>query len=86
VFHLYRDNRIFVAWDDGARQQHFPTTEPILPAWNGEVYETQSETHRLRVEIRRTTCRDETTPAETFPARVRVIIDGEEREGCGRGL
>jgi hypothetical protein len=84
VLHIFRGDRIFLAWDYGANQQSFPKPEPILPAWNGEIYETQNEAHTLRVEIRRLACVD--VNGQTLPARVTVVIDGEERTGCGRDL
>jgi hypothetical protein len=84
VLHIYRDERITLAWDHGAHQETFPKPEPVLPRWHGEIYETRNERHALRVEIRRSRpCID---GAERLEATVTVVIDGEERTGCGRSL
>jgi hypothetical protein len=87
VLHIYREDRITLAWDHGAHQETFPKPDPILPRWHGEIYETQNERHRLRVEIARArVCTDAEANGEIWPTTVRVIIDDETREGCGRDL
>ena len=86
VMHLYRDNRIFLSWDSGAHQEHFPASEPILPAYRGRVFETRNERFELRVDIRDGPCRDEAIGTQVFSATVFVHIDGLERRGCGREL
>lgn len=84
LLHIYRDDRIFLAWDYGQNQEFFPKGEPIYPRWNGEIYETRNERHRLRVEIRHRPCRD--VNGATHPAEVTIEIDGDERHGCGFAL
>lgn len=84
VLHIYREDRITLAWDNGAHQETFPKPEPILPRWNGEIYETRNERHALTIEVRHTRC--ETGSGEVFLDSVRILIDGEERRGCGRAL
>jgi hypothetical protein len=86
VLHLYRDNRIFVIWDAGAHQERFPASEPLLPAWAGEIYETRNERYQLRVEVRHAPCRDAAFGDAVLPRAVTVFIDNEERSGCGRAL
>jgi hypothetical protein len=86
TLHLYRDNRIFVSWDAGAHEEHFPASEPILPAYRGRVFETRNEHFALRVDIRDGPCRDEALGTQVFSATVIVLIDGVERRGCGREL
>lgn len=86
VLHLYRDNRIFVAWDSGGHQEHFPATEPILPAYRGRVFETRNEHFELRVDIHDGPCRDAALGPQVFSATVTVEIDGVVRRGCGREL
>lgn len=86
VLHLYRDNRIFVTWDAGAHQERFPASEPMLPAWAGEIYETRNERYELRVEVRHRPCRDAAFGDAVLPRTVVVSINGEERSGCGRAL
>lgn len=81
VLHIYRDDRIFLAWDHGQHQELFPKGEPMLPRWNGEIYQTRNESHALRIEIRHRPCRD--VGGQTHPADVTVEIDGDERHGCG---
>jgi hypothetical protein len=83
ILHLYRDNRISVSWDAGAHQERFPASEPVLPAWNGEVYDTRNESYELHVEIRHAPCRD---GERVFSDTVVVSINGEERRGCGSRL
>lgn len=84
VLHLYRDNRIFVSWD--ARQEHFPASEPIFPAYRGRVFETRNEHVAIRVDIHDGPCRDAALGPQVFSATVIVEIDGIERRGCGREL
>ena len=86
VLHLYRDNRIFLSWDSGAHQEHFPASEPILPAYRGRVFETRNDRLALRVDIRDGPCRDEALGPQVYSATVIVAIDGVERRGCGREL
>lgn len=81
LLHLYRDHRIFLSWD--GRQVHFPASEPILPAWRGDIYETRAEGYELHVEIRQGPCRD---GDQVYSASVLVRINTEERRGCGREL
>ncbi len=87
LLHIYRNDRIFLAWDNGASQETFAKGEPILPRWHGEIYETANARHTLHVELHRARpCRDERLGNETFPVTVLVTIDGEQRSGCGRDL
>lgn len=86
VLHLYRDNRIFLSWDDGAHQEHFPASESLLPAWAGEIYETRNERFVLRVEVRHAPCRDPVFGEAVLPRVVVVRIGQKERRGCGRAL
>lgn len=81
LLHLYRDHRIWVSWD--GREVQFPASEPILPAWRGEIYETRVEGYELRVEVRQGPCRD---GDQVYSATVVVRINTEEHRGCGREL
>jgi len=84
LLHLYRDHRIYLTWDSGAHQEHFPASEPILPAWRGEIYETRNERYELRVEVRRGPCRE---GEQVYSATVIVRINNQEdHRGCGREL
>ncbi len=78
---IYREDRIALTWGD--QELSFPKPDPILPRWNGEIYETQNGAHTLRVEIRRSPC---DLGGQPMPTRVRAILDHETREGCGRSL
>ncbi len=82
---IYTQNRIVLLWDYGEANAEFPLPEPILPRWNGEIYETRTAAHTLRVEIRRTPCQD-TMSGENFPTAVSVDIDGRTLTGCGRSV
>lgn len=86
VLHLYRDNRILVTWDAGAHQELFPASEPLLPAWAGEIYETRNERYQLRVEVRHGPCRNAAFGDAVLPRTVTIFINNEERSGCGRAL
>lgn len=87
LLHIFRNNeRMFLAWDNGAHQETFTDVQVTLPAYRGTIYEATNERHRLRVEVRDAPCRDPNSNSETFSAVVIVHIDGEERRGCGRVL
>jgi hypothetical protein len=78
VLRLY-DDRISLA-RTGGDDLSFPSSEPIYPRWSGEIYESEANGHRLRVEIRHY---DE---CEDGRDTVTVMIDGAELNGCGRAL
>jgi len=78
---IYRAERIVLSWGD--HEFEFPKPEPLLPRWNGEIYETSNGRYAMTVEIRRLACE---AGGETWPARVAIVIDGERLEGCGRDL
>lgn len=82
VLQIYRQDRITLSWNAGAQSATFPLTEPRYPRWNGEIYETSNDAHRLRVEIRRLPC--DGPDGQSRPARVRVQVDDQEMTGCGR--
>jgi hypothetical protein len=87
LLHIFRNNeRIFLAWDNGAHQEMFTDVQVTLPAYRGTIYEAANEGRRLRVEVREAPCRDAGVSGERFSAIVIVSIDGEERRGCGRVL
>jgi heat shock protein HslJ/membrane-bound inhibitor of C-type lysozyme len=75
---------IHLAADYGERVIHVPAPAPI-EAGGATVYDARTEAHALRVEIERTPCQD-TMSGESFPATVRVTLDGQEYRGCGRPL
>jgi len=61
----------------------FAKPAPQYPRWNGSIYTTSDEQHRMRVEIRDyRPC--ETGDRATYPTSVSVTLDGREMEGCGR--
>ncbi|MGQ0533734.1 MAG: hypothetical protein ACT4OF_13745 [Caulobacteraceae bacterium] len=85
VLQIYRDDRITLTWD--AHHETFPKPEPMLPRWNGEIYETQNERHTLRVEVERyRPCADPPVGGETRSITVIVTLDGGELRGCGQSL
>ena len=73
------DNRISLA-RAGEAELMFPQAEPIYPRWNGEIYETEANGRRLRVEIRRRGACAGKDGRDT----VAVTLDGAELIGCGR--
>lgn len=86
VLTIYRDDRITLTWDHGTRQETFPKPTPQLPRWNGEIYETHTAAHTLRIEVRHTPCSEVMLGAEVFPDTVMIVIDDDERRGCGRAF
>lgn len=82
VLQIYREDRIVLVLDHGATEETFAKPEPMLPRWNGEIYETQNERHRLAIMIRRD------RPCPTQPGEYVVVLrlDGAEMTGCGRDL
>ena len=78
VLRIY-DERISFA-RAGEDELSFPQTEPLYPRWNGEIYETDANGHRLRVEIRR---RGECADKDGRDT-VAVTLDGAAMMGCGR--
>jgi putative lipoprotein len=79
---MFRD-RIELSYDYGDVEITAPRPPPILPAWQGEIYETQTATHRITITIRRTPCQDAMS-GEMFPAQVTVLVNGRTLQGCGR--
>jgi hypothetical protein len=60
VLHIFRNNeRIFLALDNGQRQEIFTEIRVTLPPYRGTIYEAANERHALRVEVRDAPCRDE---------------------------
>jgi hypothetical protein len=84
VLHIYRDDRITLSWGRDVNEATFPKPEPQYPRWNGEIYDTQNAAHTLHVEVDRRPCTD--ANGANQPTRVRVTIDGQELNGCGRDL
>lgn len=82
VLHIYREDRIVLMLNDGATEESFPKPEPLLPRWNGEIYETENERHRLSIMVRRD------RPCPTQPGEHLVVLRYDEAEltGCGRDL
>src|ERR1700741_4791307 len=58
VLQIYGQDRITL--DHNGQQLTFPKPRPLLPRWNGEIYETGNRGHQLRIEIRRLSCTSET--------------------------
>lgn len=65
-----------------AAMQSFPRPEPRFPRWNGEIYETENEGHRLSVHVRH----DRPCPTQAGLHLVEVFYDGVEMDGCIRDL
>lgn len=82
VLDIYREDRIVLTLDSGAAELTFPKTDPALPRWYGEIYETASEGRRLEIYLRRS------QPCPTDPGQhvIEVRLDGVELTGCGRDL
>lgn len=78
VLRIYDDRISFTR--TGEQALSFPQTEPVYPRWNGEIYETEANGRRLRVEIRR---RGECADKDGRDT-VEVTLDGAAMTGCGR--
>jgi putative lipoprotein len=74
-------DRIELSYDYGDHEITAPRPQPVLPAWQGEIYEIPS--HRITITIRRTPCQDAMS-GETFPAQVTVVVNARTLQGCGR--
>jgi putative lipoprotein len=81
---MFRD-RVELSYDYGNVEITAPRPQPILPAWQGEIYEIRTEAHRITITIRRTPCQDAMS-GEMFPAQVAVLVNGRTLEGCGRSV
>ncbi len=81
LLNMFEDSIDF-AYDYGNADVSAPRPEPTLPAWDGEIYTTQTEAGALRIEIRHQPCRDAMS-GEAFPARVTVFLNQRRFEGCG---
>lgn len=78
VLRIYDDRISFAR--AGQDELNFPQTAPLYPRWNGEIYETEADGHRLRLEIhRRGECAD-----KDGRDTVAVTLDGAAMMGCGR--
>ncbi|MEZ5960591.1 MAG: hypothetical protein R3C30_09230 [Hyphomonadaceae bacterium] len=73
---------IRLVWNDSRDRADFPRPAPILPAWNGEIYNTRNTDHTLRIEIRHVPCRS-SAQASARSDSVVVTIDGRRLQGCG---
>jgi hypothetical protein len=80
ILRIY-DDRISVA-RHGEEALDFPQTEPRYPRWNGEIYESEANGHRLRVDIRHYRECGGRDGRDT----VAVTLDGAAMTGCGRAF
>lgn len=71
--------------DYGQRQVSVPHPERVQEGAGRVRYHGRGDHGELRVLIEATTCHD-VMSGEEFPARVTVLLDGTEYEGCGRWL
>jgi hypothetical protein len=82
MFHLrFYETRITLSLE-GVAPLDFPRGEPLLPRWNGEIYETTNGSHRLRVEVRN----DRPCPDRPGYVVVHVNLNGAQAIGCGRTI
>jgi len=82
---IFRADTIRLTLSDTGEVLIFPKPEPRLPRWNGSIFETATETHRLVIEIR------DDRPCTSgdranFPTGVNVSLSGRDFSGCGRRL
>lgn len=84
VLDIFREERIRLTLDKEGELM-FPKPEPRYPRWNGSIYETANETHRLAIEIRDDRpCRD--AQRAEYPTTVHIVLNELELNGCGRGF
>lgn len=75
------DDRIVFS-TPGAADKVFTRPEPQHPVWNGEIYTTSNEQHRLYLTLRF----DRPCPTGNGEDLVELRLDGIEFAGCGRRL
>lgn len=85
VLDIFHEARIRLTITASGETLVFPKPEPRYPRWNGSIYETQTEAHRLNIQIR------DDRPCEgpdraLYPTTVALRFDGNEMRGCGRAL
>lgn len=75
---------ILLALDYGQRRMVLPAPIPERdPEVEALVYRTATDSQQVMIAIRGEPCQD-IMSGESFPASVRVEVDGESFDGCGR--
>ncbi len=83
VIEIFRTDRIQLTLAETGAVLVFPKPAPLLPRWNGSIYETANADHALRVEIRNyLPCA--TPDRGLYPTAVNVRLDDREFAACGR--
>lgn len=78
-------DRIRLSRSPGTEVITFPKPEPMYPRWSGEIFNTESEGHTLRIEIHQSRpCQSDNRAL--YPTRVDIVLDGQEIAACGRAL
>lgn len=80
VVDIFRTERIRVTRAGRREELVFPKPEPVLPRWNGSIYETAASGHTLRIEIHNNAACQSALRATS---RVVITLDGEEIDACG---
>lgn len=84
LLEVHDGERILLLADYATRRIVTPAPPPGRDSAKRElVYDVQTEAHRLRVVVQERTCFDGMS-GERHTLTVRVTIDGEELQGCGR--
>jgi hypothetical protein len=82
---IFRADRIRLTMTSTSEVLFFPKPAPQYPRWNGSIYETSTDAHTLRIEIRNyLTC--ERPDRTTYPITVNITLDGREIHACGRSF
>jgi hypothetical protein len=85
VLDIFRVDRIRLTRTATREELNFPKPEPMYPRWNGSIYETSNNGHRLRVEMRNDReC--EPAGALTDVNRVVIVLDDQQILACGRAF
>jgi hypothetical protein len=85
VLDIYRADRVRLTMTSSGEELVFPKPAPVLPRWNGSIYDTAAEGRVLHVEIRNDRpC--QRADRQTYPVRVDVQLDGRDMPGCGRAF
>jgi hypothetical protein len=85
VIDIFRADRMRLSRSPGTEVITFPKPEAQHPRWSGEIYETESDGHTLRIEIHRSRACASGNRA-LYPTHVEIVLDGQAIAACGRAL
>ncbi len=82
---MRRDRQILFVGDYGMRRVLSPWVEAEHNGDSEQTYRAVTDSNDLRIDIRHEFCTD-TMADSSFSHTVRVLLDGQELQGCGMWL